>query len=82
MMKVVERLEKGETVDMCGSCNAFGAIMQKGVKEDYAETKRGDIWIVTSETPAVVAELQAWAKKNSEEMAKMKTPSTKAAKVQ
>jgi len=73
MKEVFARLEKGEAVDLCGSCTAFGMIMMKGVKQDYAETRQGDVWIVTSDKPEVVAELQGWAKRNSEEMAKMKT---------
>jgi hypothetical protein len=80
MMEVAARLEKGETVEMCGSCMAFGDIMKKGVKQEYVQTQGGDIWIVTSETPAVATELQAWAKRNMEEMAKMKTSSGKMAK--
>lgn len=81
MMEAVARLEKGEQVDLCGSCTAFGAIMQKGVKQEYAATKRGDVWIVTSDAPAVATELQAWAKRNTDEMAKMKMASGKAAKM-
>ncbi len=81
MMDAVARVEKGEPVDMCGSCTALSEIMKKGVKQDYAQTKQGDVWIVTSDSPAVSAELQAWAKRNNEEMAKMKMPATKAAKM-
>lgn len=73
MMDVAARLGKGEALEMCGSCNAFGMIMMKGVKQDYAETRQGDVWIITSDKPEVVAELQGWAKRNSDEMAKMKT---------
>jgi len=72
MADVVARLQKGEVLPMCGSCTAFGAIMMKGVKENYAETEKGDVWIVTSDKPEIVAELQGWAKHNHDEMAKMK----------
>jgi hypothetical protein len=72
MMDVAARLQKGEALELCGSCNAVGMIMMKGVKQDYAETQHGDVWIVTSDKPEVVAELQGWAKRNTDEMAKMK----------
>jgi hypothetical protein len=72
MMTTVAKLEKGEMMDMCGSCTALGMCMMKGVNEEYVETSTGDVWIVTSDSPEVVAELQAWAKRNKEEMKKMK----------
>jgi len=72
MQGVVARMQKGEAVELCGSCAAMGQIMAKGVTQDYVETQHGDVWVVTSTTPAVVSELQAWAKRNNEEMAKMK----------
>ena len=81
MQDVVARLEKGEVLDLCGSCNAFGQIMGKGVKQDFAETRHGDVWIVTSDTPTVAGELQAWAKRNTEEMAKLKSTTAKPAKM-
>lgn len=65
-------LMKGEMLDLCGSCIALGACMMKGVNQEYVETPNGDIWIVTSDNPEVVAELHAWAKRNKDEMAKMK----------
>lgn len=65
------RLQKGEMLNLCGSCTALGAVMMKGVKEDYVQTKNGDVWIVTSDKPEVVAELHGWAKRNKDEMAKM-----------
>ncbi len=72
MMDLSARLQKGEQLPLCGSCSAMGAIMMKGVKENYAETAQGDVWIVTSDKPEVVAELQGWAKHNNDEMTKMK----------
>ena len=81
MKEVVTRLEKGEALDLCGSCTALGQIMGKGVKQNFAETRHGDVWILTSNTPAVATELQAWAKRNTEEMTKVKSTSEKSAKM-
>jgi hypothetical protein len=71
MMAVVAKLEKGEKLDMCGSCMTLGATLAQGVSQDYVETSTGDVWIVTSAKPEVVTQLQSWAKRNTEEMAKM-----------
>ncbi|MCH7549337.1 MAG: hypothetical protein IH969_07380 [Candidatus Krumholzibacteriota bacterium] len=73
MEKTGMKLHGGEKMDLCGSCTALGACMVKGVYQQYVETMHGDVWIVTSKNPEVVAELQGWAKRNAEEMAKMKT---------
>ena len=72
MEKTGMKLQSGEKMDMCGSCTALGAALMKGVEQQYVETTQGDVWLVTSKNPEVVAELQGWAKRNSEEMAKMK----------
>lgn len=75
MGETVKRLQEGEKMELCGSCTALGACMAKGVNQEYVETTHGDVWIVTSEKAEVVAELQNWAKRNTEEMAKMKAKS-------
>lgn len=72
MMDVAARLQKGEALPLCGSCTALGMILMKGVKQNYAETEQGDVWILTSDKPELVAELQGWSKHNHDEMAKMK----------
>jgi hypothetical protein len=79
MQGVIARVQKGENVPLCGSCTALFQLMPKGVKQDYVETQHGDVWILTSNDPAVVAQLQAWAKRNTDEMAKMKSTSAKPA---
>lgn len=76
MMKVAAKLEKGEKLDMCGSCNAFGAFMAQGAKQDYVQTSTGDVWIVTSAKPELVTQIQGWAKRNTDEMAKMESTPT------
>jgi hypothetical protein len=71
MMETAKKLQAGEMMELCGHCTALGAIMMKGVDQDYAETPTGDIWVMTSSKPEVATELKAWAKRNKEEMAKM-----------
>jgi hypothetical protein len=70
MNKTAMRLQQGEPLELCGSCTALGMCLMKGAHQDYVETSTGDVWIVTSDDPEVVTELQNWAKRNTEEMAK------------
>jgi hypothetical protein len=70
MNKTAMRLHKGEMLELCESCTALGKCMMKGVSQEYVETSSGDVWIVTSDNPEVVAELQNWVKRNKMEMAK------------
>ncbi|MFQ5512182.1 MAG: hypothetical protein ACE5EO_10065 [Candidatus Krumholzibacteriia bacterium] len=72
MSKTAQRLAKGEMMEMCGSCMAFGMCMMKGARQEYVETSTGDVWIVTSDNPELVVDLQNWVKRNKEEMAKLK----------
>ncbi len=71
MVETGERMHKGEKLEMCGSCMALGMCMMKNPHQEYVETNHGDVWILTSDDAELVAELQAWAKRNKEEMAKM-----------
>ena len=72
MMKIAEGLEKGETVDMCGSCMALGKCLMAGAHEEYVKTSTGDVWIVTSDNAETVAGLHKWLERNHKEMEKMK----------
>jgi len=72
MTEIATRLQKGEQIELCGSCMALGACMSKGAAQEYVETSSGDVWLVTSDKKEVVDELQLWAKRNAEEAAKMK----------
>jgi hypothetical protein len=78
MEKVSAKLQKGEKLDLCGSCNALGAAMAQGAKQEYVVTSNGSVWIITSAKPEVVTALQGWAKRNNEEMAKMEEAPTRA----
>jgi hypothetical protein len=73
MEKVGKRLEAGEQLPMCQSCMTFGMLMMKGVKQESAKLTHGDVWIVTSDDPAVVKQIQDWATRNMEELKKAHT---------
>jgi hypothetical protein len=66
------KLQKGEEMELCGSCIALNACMMKGPKMEYVETSNGDVMILSSDNAELAAELWAWAKRNTEEKAKMK----------
>ncbi len=72
MNATAERLMKGEEMELCGSCTAMGKCMMMGAKQEYVETSTGDVWIVTSDNPEVVADLHKWVARNQEEMKKAK----------
>jgi len=70
MVKTGMELQSGKKMELCGSCEALGKCMMKGPNQEYVQTSNGDIWILTSDDEALVAELKAWAKRNRTEMAK------------
>ena len=72
MNATAERLMKGEEMELCGSCTAMGKCMMMGAKQEYVETSTGDLWLVTSDNPEVVADLHKWVARNQEEMKKAK----------
>ena len=61
----------GEEVPLCGSCTALGSIFTKGLMSETVETKNGDVSLFTSDNAEIVAEVQAWAAHNHDEMMKM-----------
>ena len=65
------KMMAGEKIEMCGSCTALGMCFMKGAKQEYIPTKTGDIWIVMSDNPDVVADLHTWMKKNQKAMESM-----------
>jgi hypothetical protein len=71
MAEVSKRMQKGEQLPTCNSCSTAGMFMMKGVKSESVPTKHGDIWIMTSDDPAVVEEMQKWTMKNMEELKKL-----------
>lgn len=77
MMELGEKMEKGEVqmsdVKMCGSCMAYGALMAAGAKFEYVPGDAAIVVLMTSDNPEVVKQIQAYAAKNREEMAKWET---------
>lgn len=71
MAEIAKRLQAGETVALCPSCVAFGQCVMKGAKLETVEIKHGDLMIATSDNPELVVEMQAWARRSTEEMKKM-----------
>jgi len=78
MEKTGMKMQSGQAMTMCGSCTALGMCMMKGVGMEYVKTSTGDVWIMTSDKPELVKEVQAWAERNKEEKAKMKAEMMKA----
>jgi hypothetical protein len=76
MQEVGEKMEQGEMVPMCGMCTAMGELMQKGAEWEYVQTEHGDIMIMTSDDPEVIAELHAFSDKTNAELEKMMAAST------
>ena len=71
MEKTGMKLQTGEAMELCGSCTTLGMCMMKGIGMEYVKTSTGDVWIMTSDKPELVEEIQAWAARNKEEKAKM-----------
>jgi len=60
------------TGPLCGFCTSYGELMKAGAKSDMFTTPTGDVSVLSSTDPAVIAKIQAHAKRTQEEMAKMK----------
>jgi hypothetical protein len=68
MAAAVSRVLAGEKVEQCVMCSSLSAIVAKGLKMDYINTWQGNIVIMTSDDPEVVAEIQAWGKRTMDEL--------------
>lgn len=73
MMKVGTELSQGKIADpyMCGHCQAYGALIMKGVKMESVETSVGDIMMITSDDPALQKEIKAYAEHTMKAMQEM-----------
>jgi hypothetical protein len=75
MMEVGKKLQSGELkpeqAPMCGHCQAYGKLMQMGVKMEYVQGAAADVVLMTSDKPEVVKEIKSFAQRNREELAKM-----------
>lgn len=72
MMTEIDRLEKGDSLYLCGYCTTYGGLLAAGAKLEYVETKTGDLSIMTGDKPELIADIKAMAAKSHEEMMKMK----------
>ena len=73
MMATMKDLEAGKTVGpLCGFCTSYSELMKAGAKSEMFMTPTGDVTVLSSTDPAVIAKIQAHAKRTTEEMAKMK----------
>jgi hypothetical protein len=74
MEKVGEEMKvSGKMVPMCQFCTKFGEFMMKGTKTQVIHSALGDIFMMTSPDTAIVTELQAFATRTSQELAKLNT---------
>jgi hypothetical protein len=71
MDEVGKKMKAGEEVPMCGMCQAWSGLMAKGAKFEVVETIHGDVVLTTGDTPELIAEIQAFATRTTEELAKM-----------
>jgi phosphosulfolactate synthase (CoM biosynthesis protein A) len=71
MMAEIDRVEKGDSLYMCGYCTTFGGLTEAGAKLEYVETKTGDITIMTGDKPELIADIKGMAQRTEEEMKKM-----------
>ena len=65
------KLQKGEKMELCEMCTAMGSICVKAPTMDFVETSTGDVWVITSDKPEVVADLHKWTDRTNKEMAMM-----------
>jgi len=64
MEKVAARLAQGATdVHMCNHCMNYGMILMSGAKMEHIRTCAGDITLITSDKPEVLAMIRDYAQK-------------------
>ena len=69
MEKVAERLAQGATdVHMCNHCMTYGMILMSGARMEHIRTCAGDITLLTSDKPEVLAMIRDYAKKTRDAM--------------
>jgi hypothetical protein len=70
MQKTGAELQAGAQMPLCGTCMAWGGLLMSGAKMDHLTTKAGHVTLLTGTEPELVAKIQAFAKRNQEEMEK------------
>ncbi len=72
MAKVEGKLQKGEKVSLCNMCTEMGGMLQTGkVKTEHVNTTNGYVGLTTSDDPAMIAQIQKWGERTTEETMKM-----------
>ena len=71
MIAIGKKAEAGEPVNMCGMCEAMGNLIVKGARMESVDTRHGNVLLLISNDPAVVADIHAWADKTNAEHAKI-----------
>ena len=62
MEKVAQEMAQGkQDVKMCEHCRTYGALMMTGVKFEHVPAGVGDIMLITSEKPELLAQIRDFA---------------------
>ncbi len=80
MARAIEQVKadapQGKQVELCSFCASMGEMMKLNAKQQHIETQRGAIHMVTSDDPAIVAKIHAFADKAIAEQKKMEQQRT------
>lgn len=71
MKAAIAKVAGGEKVKCCGYCQSMGSLVSEGAKVREIASVGGDISMVTSDDPAVVAKIHEHAKRTISEHKKM-----------
>jgi len=72
MQKVAQEMAQGKQgIQMCEHCRTYGALMMSGVKFEHVPAGVGDIMLMTSEKPELLAQIKDFAARSREGQAKM-----------
>ncbi len=71
MGQVAEKMAQGEEVHLCGFCQSYMGLAMAGAKIEHVKTGAGYVGLVTSSDAALVAKIQAHAKRTMDEYQKM-----------
>ena len=66
-----KKIQGGETLPMCGMCEAYGALMVKGVQWEEVGSDNVFVLLMHSNDPEVVKEIHAITDRTNDEMKKM-----------
>jgi hypothetical protein len=67
MHAVIDKVKKGEKMELCACCQSYGALEQAGAKFTEIETAAGTISLITSDRPDVVKKIKEHAQKTMDE---------------